>query len=641
MPASTTPTERDPLLSRRRTEDEVEDVETTSKASHKQQKKRLGPLDLDRRTRWGILAGIWTATFLSSVNQTLVPTMLPAISSEFNKSNQASWLGTAYLLATCTFTPLYGRLCNVLGRKGAQRTAIIFCGLGVMLCGLSTNLETLILARFLAGVGGGGLMTTSSIIVSDMYTLRSRGLTQGVQSVFGGLGLGLGGPLGGLITDWLGWRWAFLVQMPLFLLSFTLTSINLNYVTEGKGKSAKEMIKRIDYGGSATLMMAVGSCLLFLSAKYNEGLPWSDPFVITSCTFAAIFAVTFVIVELFVAPEPVLAPALLKQPIPVLVGCSNFLVATCNFSIMYFLPMWFQTVCLTSASIAGLHLLPNSLSMSCGSLFAGWVMHATGRYKAINLIFGIFPFIGAVSIYRLKIDSNFWVQWFSIVPLGFGNAVVLQTMLIALLVHLPDDQMAVGTGFGQLFRGVGQVGGVAISSAVFQSMLESELKKRITGPDSEALVKKIRQNARLIKHLPPDIRKLAQESYRTSLKSVFFFAACMTLLAYLVRLPIPDKHLDRVPTKRSKHARDEASEESQTRPESATVAEAETGQTTPTLRSPSEVEEDNEDEVASDNDDLNTERQGKDIHREPRRRLSTYDDISVSLDPQERYMKPT
>ncbi|KAJ3530052.1 hypothetical protein NMY22_g8732 [Coprinellus aureogranulatus] len=363
----------------------------------------------------------------------------------------------------------------------------------------------------------------------------------------------------------LGWRWAFLVQMPLFLLSFTLTSINLNYVTEGKGKSAKEMIKRIDYGGSATLMMAVGSCLLFLSAKYNEGLPWSDPFVLTSCTFAAIFAIAFVIVELCIAPEPVLAPSLLKQWIPVLVGCSNFLVAMCNFSIMYFLPMWFQTV-----------------------------------------------------------------------PLGFGNAVVLQTMLIALLVHLPDDQMAVGTGFGQLFRGVGQVGGVAISSAVFQSMLESELKKRITGPGSEDLVRKIRQNARLVGDLPPDIRALAQESYRRSLKSVFFFAACMTLLAYLVRLPIPDKHLDHVPKKRG---RNEDAEDSQNTAENAASGEN-TGRTTPTLHVESQERDDDNDDSVSEEGDTDEERQGRPIKRQPKR-LTTYDDMSVSLDPQESYTKPT
>ncbi|KAF4615525.1 hypothetical protein D9613_003503 [Agrocybe pediades] len=508
---------------------------------------RVGPLDISRSTRYGILAGLWTATFLSALNQTLVPTMLPSISSEFNKSNQASWLGTSYLLATCTFTPLYGRLCNVLGRKGANRTALLFAGLGVLLCGLSRSMEMLIVARFFSGIGGGGLMTTSSIIVSDMYSIRSRGLTQGVASVFNGLGLGLGGPLGGLITDWLGWRWAFLIQIPVFFMSYTLTTINLNYVTEGTGKSAKEILKRVDYLGSGSLMMAVGSMLTFLSVRYNEGLPWSSPYVIVSISLAAIFAVVFLLVEIFVSPEPVLAPFLLKRRIPVLVGCSNFLVAICNFSIVYFFPMWFQTVVLTKASTAGLHLLPNSVSMSTGSLFAGWMMHTTGRYKTINLIFGAFPFVGAVLIYHIKETSGPLQSWFSIIPLGFGNAVVLQTMLIALLVHVPEDSVAVATGFGQLFRGVGQVGGVAISSAIFQSRLDTELRKRIHTPDAEELIMKIRQNTRLLITLEPELQRLARDSYDISLKSVFFFAACSTMMAYLVRLPIPDKKLDHRP----------------------------------------------------------------------------------------------
>ncbi|KAF6758548.1 multidrug resistance protein [Ephemerocybe angulata] len=577
------PSERDPLLPRRVSGDEDGHDSETGKKTVK--KGPLGPLEIPRSTRYGILAGIWTATFLSKLwfqrrHDDQHPLVLPSISSEFNKSNQASWLGTSYLLATCTFTPLYGRLCNVLGRKGANRAALFFAGLGVLLCGLSTNLETLIFARFLAGIGGGGLTTTSSIIVSDMYSLR--------------LGLGLGGPLGGLVTDWLGWRWAFLIQMPLFSFSYVLTSINLNYVTEllnpeqGKGKSAKEILKRIDYGGSASMMMAVGSCLLFLSAKYNEGLPWSDPFVIVSATLSALFAVVFIVVEIFVAPEPVLAPALLKLRIPALVGVSCFLVETCSFSIMYFLPMWFQTVVLTNASTAGLHLMPNSLSMSVGSLFAGWIMHVTGRYKTINLIFGMFPFIAACFIYQLQPDSGFWVSWFSIVPLGFGNAVVLQTMI--------NNQMPVGIGLGQLFRGVGQVGGVAISSAIFQSKLEAELQQRITGPDSQALITKIRQNARYVATLPPDIRALAQESYKVSLKSVFFFAAVMALVAYIVRLPeltntpqIPDKHLDSRPRADKGQQPDKNSDsdsqdtQTQSPSETAKVVEPSNGRSSPTM----------------------------------------------------------
>ncbi|KAK0441284.1 major facilitator superfamily domain-containing protein [Armillaria borealis] len=527
-------TERDPLLPK--------NVDETSEEKHP-----LGPLEISPSTRYGILAGIWTATFLSSLNLTLVPTMLPSISSNFHKSHQASWLGTSYLLATCTFTPLYGRLCNVMGRRGANQLAVLFAALGTLACGLSTNMETLIIARFISGVGGGGIFTTSTIVISDMYSLRSRGLTQGVASVFNGLGMGLGGPIGGLVTDWLGWRWAFLIQVPFFAVSFMLTSCNLRYVTSGRGKSTKDILKRIDYAGSLSLLISVGSCLFFLSTRYNAILPWSDPTVIVPLILSITFFITFIIVELRVAREPVLAPFLLKQRIPVLVGCSNFLVALCNFSIMFFFPMWFQTVRLTSASTAGSHLAPNSLSMSTGSVFAGWMMHRTGKYKTINLICGLFPFVATVLILQMKEDSGPIQSWLSIIPLGFGNAVVLQTMLIALLAHLPESHMAVGTGFGQVFRGIGQVGGVAISSAIFQTKLDGELRKRIDGPDAERWVKSIRQSARLIHELPPDLQRKARDSYSASLKAVFMFSACCTLLAYLVRLPIPEKDLDNRP----------------------------------------------------------------------------------------------
>ncbi|KZT11174.1 vacuolar amino acid permease [Laetiporus sulphureus 93-53] len=506
---------------------------------------RVGPLDISRSTRYGILAGIWAGTFLSSLNTTLVATLLPSISSEFNKSHQAHWLGTAYLLATSTFTPLYGRLCNVMGRRGANQVAVFFAALGTAACGLSGSMEVLIAARFLGGLGGGGINTTATIITSDMYSLRSRGLTQGVSAVFNSLGMGLGGPLGGFISDRFGWRWAFLMQLPLFLISFILTSVNLNYVTPGKGKSTREVLKRIDYGGSFTLMGAVLSVLVFLSTRFSEEHPWSFPSVYVPVISAVVFSIAFVVFEICIAPEPVLAPYLLRQKIPVLVGTSNFLVATCNFTVMYNFPTWFQTVLLTSASEAGAHLIPNGVSISMGSLFAGWVMHRTGKYKLLNLIFGLFPFTAAILLSLMREDSPPAQLWLSIIPLGFGNAVVLQTMLIALLAHLPESSMAVGTGFGQLFRGIGQVSGVAVSAALFHSVLNAELHKRIQGPDAEEMINKIRHSTTLVARLPPDLQRIARDSYAMGLRAVFLMAACSTFLAYIARLPIPDKALER------------------------------------------------------------------------------------------------
>lgn len=548
-------TEQDPLL---RPSTSYNDQSFTSRTGSKLS-ANVGPLDISRSTRYAILAGLWSATFLSALNTTLVATLIPSISSEFNKSNEASWLGTSYLLAVCTFTPLYGRLCNVMGRRGANQLAVLAAFLGTVACGLSKNMEMLVAARFLSGMGGGGIMTTTTIILSDMYSMRSRGLAQGFSSVFSGLGMGLGGPLGGLVSDQFGWRWAFIMQLPLFALSLTLTTCNLVYATPGMGRSAKDVLKRIDWGGSITLLIAVGSFLVFLSVKFSEDLPWSDPLVVVSLILGIAFLVAFILVELCVSPEPVLSPALLRQSVPVVVGISNFLVAMCNFSVMYFFPMWFQTVALTGASTAGLHLLPNSMAMSCGSLFAGYMMHRTGRYKVINIMFGFFPFVGSLLITFIHENSGPLQSWLSIIPLGFGNAVVLQTTLVALLAHLPDDLMAVGTGFGQVFRGLGQVSGVAVSSALFQSKLDSELRKRIYGPDAAGIINSVRHSVTLAARLPPELQRAVRDSYAVALHDVFVFATCSTLAAYIVRLPIPGKTLEHGPRKNQDHAENSVS----------------------------------------------------------------------------------
>ncbi|KAJ7819047.1 hypothetical protein B0H14DRAFT_3738178 [Mycena olivaceomarginata] len=284
------------------------------------------------------------------------------------------------------------------------------------------------------------------------------------------LGMGLGGFFGGVISDSLGWRTAFLLQAPLYLTSFSLTSYNLRYVTPGQSNGAKGVLKRIDYFGSLTLLISIGSLLLFLSTRYNETLPWSNAWVFTPLAMTCIFSVLFVIVEVFVASDPVLSPTMMRQKVPLLVGASNFLSATCNFSITYFFPMWFP-----------------------------------GRHP------------------RKRLHCRYLHLFSSVVPLGFGNSAVLQTNLIALLAHLPESQMAIGTGFAQLFRGL-----VDSENSPIERFHSHSPRRR-------------KQRA-------------ARDSYAVGLKTVYVMAACATLLAYIARLPIPDQDLDAAYARRRQDA---------------------------------------------------------------------------------------
>ncbi|GJJ15436.1 hypothetical protein Clacol_009714 [Clathrus columnatus] len=315
-------------------------------------KELKGPLEISTSNKRVIVIITWFGVLLGTLNNTLGATLITSISSEFHASNQASWLGTSYLLATCTFSPLYGHLSDILGRRGANQTAIVFAGVGTLLCGLSPNFLTLIVSRFITGIGGGGVLMLAAIVTADMFSARERGLVLGISQVFTGIGTGFGGPIGGFFNDRFGWRWAFLVQLPFFVIAFVLTTYNLRYVTPGTSRNMKDILKR--------------------------------------------------------------------------------------------------TVLLTSASEAAKR--------------RDWKVPQ-------GLGFGIMLHIGLVAL-PASVDRKYHSS-FLLIPYE--------------IMYSLDSAMAVAAGFAQIWRNVGQVWGVAIASAIFQSILARELKTRIIGPGSEEI----------------------------------------------------------------------------------------------------------------------------------------------------------
>jgi hypothetical protein len=178
MSSKAAPTDRTPLISSRQTveasydghrsstrNDLVDDVIDTKQQEEEPQFNIPG---ITQRDFVLILTGLWSATFLGSLDGTIVATLLTDIGTSFEKSNMASWLGTSYLLSVCCFTPIYGRLCDIIGRRGAILTALTFFGIGTIGCGIAPSMETLILARAVAGAGGGAMMSVGSIIVTDL-----------------------------------------------------------------------------------------------------------------------------------------------------------------------------------------------------------------------------------------------------------------------------------------------------------------------------------------------------------------------------------------------------------------------------------------------------------------------------------------
>ncbi|CAE6457605.1 unnamed protein product [Rhizoctonia solani] len=541
--SSTPVDERQALLSKTNTVVSVQEYGTAS-SSGASTPSVIKPSTINNPSRadliW-ILGGLWSAVFLGALDTTIVATLVSPIGSYFEKSHQASYLGTSYLLSVCCFTPLYGRLSDIMGRKGAMLLALSLFGTGTLLCGMANSMEFLIFARAIAGMGGGGVMTVSSISVTDIIPLKQRGLYQGLANILFGLGSGIGGPVGGWINDTLGWRAAFLIQIPILILSAIVITFKVNIKLPETKQTARQKLARIDYAGSFTLVVCVGSLLLGLSLKTSEDLEWSSLTVTGLLCLSAVFAVAFVSVEAKWAPEPVMPLRLLTMRTPLFVALSNFCVSCNAFAMLYNVPLYFSAVRMNSASesgkyletrghslranaqpnsYVGLHLLPNAMAVSCGSVFAGWMMRKTGKLYWLTLSSAIGVLLSASLISFWNESTHKLHLWLDIIFGGFGMSSLITSTLIALIASVDKKDYAVATGISYLFRTTGQVLGI---------------------------IQSIRHSTAIIPTLEPSLREVAVQSYQRALTAVF---TCQVVLAFLLLLcctpieenPLPGSH---------------------------------------------------------------------------------------------------
>lgn len=280
-----------------------------------------------------VLLAAWVGVFLGAVDTTVITTLLAPISTSFSSFKSISWIATGYLIANAALQPLFGKLTDIYGRKPVLVLCNILFGVGTLMCGLAKNQYSMIFGRVIAGAGGGGLMTISSIIATDLVPLRKRGVAQGGGNIAYGAGAALGGVYGGFIHDWIGWRWAFLLQIPFIIVSAALV---LAFVKIPVKKTEEARYQRIDYLGSGTLLCSLVTLLLALNTGGNT-LPWTHPLVMTCLPLSVVLLGAFSMVELWYAKEPVIPVRLLGNRTVLAVCLTNWFMVMSVFSVVRWL----------------------------------------------------------------------------------------------------------------------------------------------------------------------------------------------------------------------------------------------------------------------------------------------------------------
>ncbi|KIY71564.1 MFS general substrate transporter [Cylindrobasidium torrendii FP15055 ss-10] len=508
--------------------------------------KPSGVVEMSNRDFWLLLTGIWTTTFIGSVDGTIVATLLGPMASSFESMQLAQWIGSAYLLSVCCFTPLYGRLCNIIGRRTSSILASSIFAIGTTLCGVAQTMNQLIFFRALAGVGGGGMTVVGSVIMSDIVPLKSRGLYQGFANLLFGLGGAIGAPLGGWLGDTIGWRAAFFLQGPVLACGLVLMYLEIRepeFIISAPKDGLWAKVKRVDFAGPFALAVSLGCFLVSLSYKTSAHLPWSNPQVYGYLAASVSCMILFIAVEAYAVPEPVMPLSMLKMRTPGWVALNNFLVAVLSFSTIYTVPLYFTAFLLRSSSNAGAHLIPNSVAVAVGSLLAGWYMRKTGKYWWYQFFASSGLVIANVGLVSWNHNTPEWIYYITLIPSGFAFASVLTTTLLALFASVSRDNIPIATGVSYLFRTAGQVLGVALSSTLLQGLLASNLRARITGENADETIEKILDSVSVIRYLPPDIRAKATESWGIALRGVFYAQLAVAVILFLSVIPIGEHPL--------------------------------------------------------------------------------------------------
>jgi MFS family permease len=254
-----------------------------------------------------ILGSTYIGVFIGALDATVIATLTASISTSFNSQTQFAWLATAYLIANAACQPISGRLTDIFSRRTGLVVSNALFALGNLMCGLAGSETMMIAGRVVAGMGGGGLMAIGTFLASDLVPLRKRGVIQGLGNICYGTGAGVGSLFGGWVNDNWGWRIAFLVQVPLVLLSGVVV---FYFVDVPLKKSEKSRLSRVDFLGVFTLVVSLLLLLLGLNSGGNI-VPWSHPLVLIALPLSVVTLVAFVYIELRWAAEPVIPVRLL------------------------------------------------------------------------------------------------------------------------------------------------------------------------------------------------------------------------------------------------------------------------------------------------------------------------------------------
>ncbi|MGI6876056.1 MDR family MFS transporter [Amycolatopsis sp. 3B14] len=407
------------------------------------------------------------AVLLAALDQTIVSTALPRIAGDLGGFRDIAWVTASYLLASTAATPLWGKLGDMLGRKRLYLIATTAFLVASALCGLAQDLPQLVAARALQGLAGGGMIVLTFALVGDIVAPEERGRYQGrFGSVYGVASIA--GPLlGGLFTDELSWRWAFLVNVPVGLVAVAIAARHLP-------AAVRRPAARIDYLGAG--LLAATATALILITTFGQRWGWASPGILGLAATAVVLIALVIPVERR-AVAPVLPLSMLTSRTVVIASVVGFAANVAMFSVLVYLPTYLQVVDGVSATLSGVHMLPLVIGLVVSQSLAGRWIANPARVRVVLVSGMVLNVAGLVLLGTLAPGTAQFVLVLYFLVTGVGVGMVPMVALTAAQNAVPATDIGAASAVVTFARSIGAAFGVA----VFGTLLGGDVAGNIGG----------------------------------------------------------------------------------------------------------------------------------------------------------------
>ncbi|MFJ4713286.1 MDR family MFS transporter [Streptomyces sp. NPDC088785] len=471
-----------------------------------------------------VLMALMIAMLLAMLDNMIVGTAMPTIVGDLGGVEHLSWVVTAYTLATAASTPIWGKIGDMYGRKGAFLTSIVIFLVGSALSGMAQGMTELIAFRAVQGLGAGGLMVGVMAIIGDLIPPRERGKYQGMIAGVMALAM-IGGPLvGGTITDHLGWRWTFYINLPIGAVALVMITAVLHLPKKRSGGS-------IDYLGAALLTVGITSIVLVTTWGGSE-YAWGSAVIMELIGLGVAALVGFVFSQTRAA-EPILPLHIFRSRNFTLMSVIGFITGFVMFGAVLFLPLYQQAVQGASATNSGLLLLPMLLSMMIVSLVAGRVTTSTGKYKVFPIVGTVLMITGLFLLAQMDTGTSRFTSGVYMAVLGAGMGCLMQITMLVAQNSVEMKDMGVASSSATLFRTLGSSFGVAIMGALFNNKVQDVMAARAGSLGGRMTERSAQLDAASMAKLPAPVREAYEFAVSSGTHVAFLLGSVVAVVALI------------------------------------------------------------------------------------------------------------